>query len=60
MREMAAAVDEDLAGNLRFCDSLDLVFASEAIADRVSTAARIGLDEWGPSDHLQIEITVAI
>ncbi len=35
---------------------LDFVFASNAIADRVSVRALNGIDEWGPSDHCRLEI----
>ena len=39
---------------------LDFVFASESIADHVSARALNGIDEWGPSDHCQIEIAVSL
>jgi exonuclease III len=39
---------------------LDFVFASESIANQVSAAARNAVDEWGPSDHCQIEIVVSV
>ena len=35
---------------------LDFVFASSAIADRVSVRALNEIGEWGPSDHCRIEI----
>ncbi len=35
---------------------LDFVFASADLAPRVEVHARNGVDEWGPSDHCQIEI----
>ena len=37
---------------------LDFVFASTSIADRVTTRARNGPGEWGPSDHCRIQIDV--
>ena len=37
-------------------DQLDLVFASEDIADRVQTSALSGANAWGPSDHCMIQI----
>lgn len=37
---------------------LDYVFASESIADRVIVAALNHPDQWGPSDHCQIQIGV--
>lgn len=37
---------------------LDFVFASEAIADRVQTAALNRPEEWGPSDHCRVRIVV--
>ena len=39
---------------------LDFVFASESIADHVSARALNEIDEWGPSDHCQIEIVVSL
>jgi len=38
---------------------LDFVFASRSIAERVTTRALNGVDEWGPSDHCRIAIEVA-
>lgn len=38
---------------------LDYVFASRAIAHRVTVRALNGVDEWGPSDHCRIIIEVA-
>lgn len=37
---------------------LDFVFASEGLADIVSTRALNAPEEWGPSDHCRVEITV--
>ena len=39
---------------------LDFVFASESIADHVSARALNALEQWGPSDHCQIEITMSL
>jgi hypothetical protein len=38
---------------------LDFVFASKGMADSVSVRALNEPDEWGPSDHCKIEITVS-
>ena len=38
---------------------LDFVFASDSIADRVTTKAMTGVDEWGVSDHCRVVIDVA-
>ena len=38
---------------------LDFVFASDSIADRVTTKAMNGVDEWGVSDHCRVVIDVA-
>ena len=38
---------------------LDFVFASESMADSVQVSALNGPDDWGPSDHCRIQITVA-
>ena len=38
---------------------LDFVFASESMADSVQVSALNDPDDWGPSDHCRIEITVA-
>ncbi len=38
---------------------LDFVFASRDIADSVSVRALNEPDEWGPSDHCRLEITVS-
>ena len=35
---------------------LDFVFASEALAERVSARALNEVEDWGPSDHCRIEI----
>lgn len=37
---------------------LDFVFASESMANSVQVAALNDPDDWGPSDHCRIEITV--
>ena len=37
---------------------LDFVFASESMTDSVRVAALNDPDDWGPSDHCRIEITV--
>ena len=37
---------------------LDFVFASERVADRVSTRAVNAVEEWGPSDHCRVVIDV--
>ena len=37
---------------------LDFVFATPAIADRVSVSALNGVDVWGASDHRQVQITL--
>ena len=37
---------------------LDFVFASESIIDSVHVTALNDLDDWGPSDHCRIELTV--
>jgi exonuclease III len=37
---------------------LDFVFVSRSIADTITVRALNGPDEWGPSDHCRIEITV--
>jgi hypothetical protein len=37
---------------------LDFVFASRSIASKIHVVARNGVDEWGPSDHCRLEITV--
>nr|MDE0501059.1 hypothetical protein [bacterium] len=37
---------------------LDYVFASRSMAESVEVRALNGVDEWGPSDHCRIEITV--
>jgi hypothetical protein len=37
---------------------LDFVFASRSIANRIQVAVRNGVEEWGPSDHCCLEITV--
>lgn len=37
---------------------LDFVFASDSIADRLSVRAANSLEEWGPSDHCRIFISV--
>ena len=39
---------------------LDFVFASESIADRISVKALNSVEEWGPSDHCQIMIEMAV
>lgn len=39
---------------------LDYVFASESIADRVSTCALNGAEQWGPSDHCRVRIQVSL
>ncbi len=39
-------------------NQLDYVFASRSMADSVAVVARNGVEEWGPSDHCRIEITV--
>jgi hypothetical protein len=39
---------------------LDFLFASEAIADYVSSAARNGVDEWGFEHHCPVEISVSV
>ena len=38
---------------------LDFVFASESMADSVQVSALNDPDDWGPSDHCRIEVTVA-
>jgi len=38
---------------------LDFVFASAGLIDRINVIALNGPDEWGPSDHCQLKITVA-
>lgn len=38
---------------------LDFVFASTALREQVSVTARNTPDEWGPSDHCRIDITIA-
>ena len=38
---------------------LDFVFASRGMADSVSVRALNGPEEWGPSDHCRLEITVS-
>jgi len=37
---------------------LDFVFASRSIAERVTTWALNGVDEWGASDHCRVVIEV--
>ena len=37
---------------------LDFVFASESLKDSISVRALNQVEEWGPSDHCRIEITV--
>jgi len=37
---------------------LDFVFASEFLADQITTRALNEPEEWGPSDHCQVEIVV--
>ena len=37
---------------------LDFVFASESMRDSVRVSALNHPDDWGPSDHCRIEITV--
>lgn len=39
---------------------LDHVFASEPIADRVQVAPLNSAEEWGPSDHCRVSITVDV
>jgi endonuclease/exonuclease/phosphatase family metal-dependent hydrolase len=39
---------------------LDFVFVSEAIAGQVSAAARNAVDDWGPSDHCEIDIAITV
>lgn len=39
---------------------LDFVFATRNIADAVQVRALNGLDEWGPSDHCRLAITVDV
>jgi hypothetical protein len=39
---------------------LDHVFASESIADQIQVRALNAPDEWGPSDHCKVEMTVAL
>jgi hypothetical protein len=39
---------------------LDFVFASKGIADQVTATARNLPENWGPSDHCRIDITVAL
>jgi endonuclease/exonuclease/phosphatase family metal-dependent hydrolase len=38
---------------------LDFVFASEALAERITTAARNEVDSWGPSDHCRVAIELS-
>ena len=38
---------------------LDFVFASRGMAESVSVRALNGVEEWGPSDHCRLEITVS-
>ena len=38
---------------------LDFVFASRGIVDSISVRALNGVEEWGPSDHCRLEITVS-
>ena len=37
---------------------LDFVFVSNSIAERVSVRALNSVEQWGPSDHCQVEITI--
>ena len=37
---------------------LDFVFASESLADSISVRALNSPEEWGPSDHCRLEITI--
>jgi hypothetical protein len=37
---------------------LDFVFASTSIASKLQVVAKNGVEEWGPSDHCRIDITV--
>ena len=37
---------------------LDFVFASKDITSNVATRAANALEEWGPSDHCQVEIVL--
>lgn len=37
---------------------LDFVFASEGLSDRINVSALNHPDQWGPSDHCQIEIEI--
>ena len=37
---------------------LDFVFASESLADSISVRALNSPEEWGPSDHCRLEITM--
>ena len=39
-------------------DQLDFVFASRSMADSVKVRALNNVEDWGPSDHCRIEITV--
>ena len=39
-------------------DQLDYVFASQSMAESIEVRALNGVEEWGPSDHCRIEITV--
>ena len=38
---------------------LDFVFASRGMVDSISVRALNGVEEWGPSDHCRLEITVS-
>ena len=37
---------------------MDFVFASEPLRDSIRVRALNGIEEWGPSDHCRVEITV--